>query len=193
MPDWDAQIETALARERAAGRMARQAGDELQRRLALLAFNMTGAGCMGAAPKAAVASWLLHLQHKRLGSYPHAAPGEQAFAAKWWAAGIALGLLREAEDDSIAFAEHDLQVLLCLRFCAARPLDAKLLRLMVAESFREVWRRWARQDPTLAERLTVPLLGDEQTKGCAHAATILRALGAPQLSLGVRAQQPPMS
>lgn len=178
--DWHAHVETALAHERATGHMTRQETDELQRRLERLAFTMTGAGCTDAAPKASIAFWLLHPGHHRRRSSSQASINEQAIAVTWWAPGIALEWLREQEDQ-IAFADPALQRFFCLRFCSTHPLDAKLLRLMQGDLFRDVWRLWAEQDPTLVERLLLLLLGSEQTKGHARAATVLRALDQPQV------------
>ncbi len=178
--DWHAHIEAVFAREQAAGRMTHHEVKVLHHRLNMLAFNMTVADQSGEMPRAVAAFWMLHRQRERSGRYPKAPPGEQAHAARWWTLAVAAGLLRESEE-SIAFVDDALREYFCLCYCQAHPLDAWLLRLATRESFSAVWRRWAGQDPTLAERLMALLLGNRRSQGMMYAAVALRYLDDPQI------------
>lgn len=173
--EWQATVEDALQREIAAWRLTRLEANELHRRLDLLAFNMTAAGHEGELAKEVAASWLRYLRHRGLEKRPAVPLTKQARAARWWVQGAAAGLLYEHED-SIAFVDRGLQDYFCLHFCQTHPLNTHLLRRAARESFRDIWRRWAEHDPTLADQLNALLLGKRQTKGGLRAVLPLRYL-----------------
>lgn len=173
--DWQTYIETAFAREQAAGRMTRQETETLHRQLDRLAFNMTLAAQTGEIPRAMAATWLLHTSRRRLRKYPEASPGEQAEAARWWVLGAAAGLLRESEQ-SIAFAEPALQEYFCLHYCQTHPLD-EMLQRAARESFSAIWRRWAEQESDLIDRPLDVLRGTARAQVRAGAALVLGYIG----------------
>ncbi len=175
--DAQTRVDEALNRETAAGRLTRLEAGELRRRLDVLAFKMTVAGREGELPQAVAARWMRSRLSRRLGQNWVVPPKEAAHAATWWAQGVAAGLLYE-RDDRIAFVDRAVQDEFCLHFCLTHPLTPHLLRLAARASFKEIWRRWAEHDPTLADQLNALLLGTQQTKGSGtRAALPLRYLG----------------
>ncbi len=172
MLDWHTHIETALARERATGRMTRMEAEELQRRFGRLAVAMTLRGLQGEAPKPAAAHWMLHIQTAQNGLPPNAPRGKQARASRWWTLGSSAGLLRQSEQ-GIAFADAVLQEAFCLHFFVAHPLDARFLRLSARPAFRDIWRRWAEADQTLLEKLLALFTQGPDPKARARVARVL--------------------
>jgi HEAT repeat protein len=173
--DIQTRIEAAFQREIAAGRMTHHQATILGRQLDRLAFQMTAVGYSGEAPKALAVAWMLHLRRFR-GKPSKASARELAQAARWWALGIAAGVLHETEE-RLAFADRALQEECCLHFCTTHPFSAPLLRLMARETFRPLWRRWAVDDPTLADHLNAVLLAERPVKGRLYAARALHFLG----------------
>jgi HEAT repeat protein len=169
-------VEARLRREIAAGRMSRSDAEELHQRLDLLAFNMIVAGQMGEVAQEAAAAWLFHLRTRKLFVFPHASAEEQEQANRWWALAETAGFL-ERTAKGMRFADASLQRSCCVHFCRSRPLDALLLRLTVRPSFREVWRRWARQDQHLLEQVLTLLSHSPQRQARYRAATVLGYLG----------------
>ena len=174
--DWQASVEAAFARERAAGRMTRQEAAVLHRQLDRLAFNMTCAPQTEAIPKAVATTWLLHTHRRQLRHPPTAPPGEQAEAARCWDWAVAAAWLRESEQ-GIAFTEPALQQYFCLHYCQTHPLDVWLLRRAARVSFHLIWRRWAEYDHTLKEQLLGMLRSTAPAQARAGAALVLGYIG----------------
>jgi hypothetical protein len=90
-------------------------------------------------------------------------------------AGVLLG-----HGDAIEFEHQLTQECFCLLYCMSHGINEKLLDQAAQPQFLEVWRLWARQQPTVVEDVVPYLDPAWEDLTMAHAAEVLGMLGDPR-------------
>jgi HEAT repeat protein len=133
----DFSVEEAFQREIEAGRITPEETDELRRCLAMLAFNMTEAGQVGAMNFTLAAAWLFHLQKVDI-TLASKIGGEESQKAKQ--------LLEQAEqvglvtlgEKQVTFYHQLMQEYFCALFCIGQPLNKEWRLRFSGNGFSEV-------------------------------------------------------
>lgn len=174
--EWHNRAENALTQAQAAGYMTRREADILYRRLDSLALNLTMTGHRGAVPRPVAAYWMIHLQRRYAAAGSAISPHQLARASRWWTLASDAGLLCVTAQE-VAFVELAEQRYFCLHYFQTHALDARLLHHTTYRQFASLWRYWARQDPSVVERLIALLRGSAMARARARAAVVLGYVG----------------
>lgn len=162
--------------------VARQERAQLESALALLAFNMTEAGQVGAVEQGRVAVWLFHLRDERPYEQRYGDEKYREWQAEKAAAGARVrhaqgaGLLMET-GGQFGFYHQLMQEYFCACFCFSCELDQKWLVRTTDYQLAEVWRLWGGLDPALVAKLAVYLRDPESVMLRSSAAEALGELG----------------
>lgn len=152
------------------GQIIRPQIEELNQRLAYLAFNLADSSSNSSGlpgedkpttplvdlvEKDLAAAWMYHIRPRNAygRGEPVATSEEKQKASQLWQLAQLAGLLIQSER-AVFFSDLEIQTYFCAVGCCSQPFDITLLaRTTKIESFHAVWPLWAELDTTLITRL----------------------------------------
>jgi HEAT repeat protein len=138
-------------------RMTRFEANELQERLAYLAFNMTNVGRIGAVDKESSVTWLFQISSWLDGGWKienkSIYKGKKLEKArKLWELAESANLLIETENE-IQFRHQLFQEYFCVLYCKSQIFNINLLKRITFDQFIGIWHLWLGLDSDIINKL----------------------------------------